>query len=191
MKVFFSIETVEGGREKFCKGSTILGVERRRRKSHDYFANIDITPTDENQEEVPEDAGEKNGLIDDNSINESRNEGIFLNRDCRGREKFCKGSTILGVERRRRKSHDYFANIDITPTDENQEEVPEDAGEKNGLIDDNSINESRNEGIFLNRDCRGREKFCKGSTILGVEYFQNIVIFKKKPYLQARVFPPK
>ena len=86
MKVFFSIETVEGGREKFCKGSTILGVERRRRKSHDYFANIDITPTDENQEEVPEDAGEKNGLIDDNSINESRNEGIFLNRDCRGRE---------------------------------------------------------------------------------------------------------
>jgi hypothetical protein len=57
----------------------------RRRKSPDYFANID-TPTDENQEEVPEEAGEKNGLIDDNSINESRNEGIFLNRDCRGRE---------------------------------------------------------------------------------------------------------
>ena len=41
MKVFFSIETVEGG-SKFYKGSTIF--------------------------------------------NESRNEGIFLNRDCRGRE---------------------------------------------------------------------------------------------------------
>jgi hypothetical protein len=87
MKVFFSIETVEGG-SKFCKGSTILGVGMRRRKSADYFANID-TPTDEdhlNQEEVPETADQKNGLIDDNSINESRNEGIFLNRDCRGRE---------------------------------------------------------------------------------------------------------
>jgi hypothetical protein len=62
-----------------------LGVEMMHLKSHDCFANID-TPTEENQEEVPEAADEKNGLIDDNSINESRNEGIFLNRDCRGRE---------------------------------------------------------------------------------------------------------
>jgi hypothetical protein len=56
----------------------------------------------------------------------------------------------------RRKSHDCFANID-TPTEENQEEVPEDADEKNGFIDDNSINESGNEGIFLNQDSRERE----------------------------------
>ena len=49
----------------------------RGRKSHDCFANID-TPIDENKEEIPEAADEKNGLIDDNSINKSRNEGIFF-----------------------------------------------------------------------------------------------------------------
>ena len=45
--------------------------------------------------------------------------------------------------------------------------------------------------FFSIETVEGGSKFCKGSTILGVEYFQNIVIFKKKPYLQARVFPPK
>lgn len=50
----------------------------RGRKSHNCFANVDI-PTNENQEMIPEAADEKNDLMDDNSINKSRNEGIFLN----------------------------------------------------------------------------------------------------------------
>ena len=50
----------------------------RGRKSHNCFSNVDI-PTNENQEMIPEAADEKNDLMDDNSINKSRNEGIFLN----------------------------------------------------------------------------------------------------------------
>jgi hypothetical protein len=52
--------------------------EMRGRKSHNCFSNVDI-PTNENQEMIPEAADEKNDLMDDNSINKSRNEGIFLN----------------------------------------------------------------------------------------------------------------
>ncbi|CAB4032574.1 Hypothetical predicted protein, partial [Paramuricea clavata] len=131
------------------------------------------TPTDEIQEEVPEAIDEKNSLMGDNSINESRNEDTPTDEiqeevpEAIDEKNSLMGDNSINESRNEDTPTDEIqeevpeaideknslmgdnsineSRNEDTPTDENQEEVPEDADEKNGLIDDNSINESGNE----------------------------------------------